>query len=51
MIYFVDPETGDTYPVAETKAAIAAAEKLGFLPKTDQDFDAVDRVERREFDK
>jgi len=45
MIYFVDPKTGETYPVAETKTTIDAAYELGYLPKTEKDIDAADRVD------
>lgn len=44
QITFIDPKTGAYYEVKPAKATVDFALKLGYLPYTAADDDAVDKV-------
>lgn len=43
-IKFIDPETGEVYKVQARKPTVKAAEDLGFLPFSDEDWDRADEI-------
>lgn len=44
-IRFMDPKTGETYDVKPEKHTVAAAWKLGFMPRDLDDFDRAEAVD------